>query len=71
MNDHQDPSSIGCLPSDEIRFEITGLDSAKLKMGDSKRGETAKPVAGFEGGNVVMRRREGWEDVQWEFGYDS
>ncbi|KAM7201090.1 Cytochrome P450 [Rhypophila sp. PSN 637] len=55
-----------------LGFDIAGLDRERLKMGESKRGETAKPIAGFEGGhNLVLRRRGGWEDVQLEFGYDS
>ncbi|EGO55209.1 hypothetical protein NEUTE1DRAFT_147788 [Neurospora tetrasperma FGSC 2508] len=50
-----------------IGFEIEGLDRSKLKMGDSKRGETAKPLPGLEGGEVVLKKREGWEGVEWEF----
>ncbi|KAM7204223.1 Cytochrome P450 [Naviculisporaceae sp. PSN 640] len=50
-----------------LGFEIEGLDKDRLKMGDSKRGETAKPLPGLEGGEVVIKRREGWEDVEWVF----
>ncbi|KAK3388670.1 cytochrome P450 [Sordaria brevicollis] len=50
-----------------IGFEIEGLNKSKLKMGDSKRGETAKPLPGLEGGQVVLKKREGWEGVKWEF----
>ncbi|KAJ4415811.1 hypothetical protein N0V85_002547 [Neurospora sp. IMI 360204] len=50
-----------------IGFEIEGLDKSKLKMGDSKRGETAKPLPGLEGGEVVLKRRKEWEGVKWEF----
>ncbi|KAK3347677.1 cytochrome P450 [Neurospora tetraspora] len=50
-----------------IGFEIEGLDRSKLKMGDSKRGETAKPLPGLEGGEVVLKRRKEWEGVKWEF----
>ncbi|EAA30254.1 cytochrome P450 [Neurospora crassa] len=50
-----------------IGFEIEGLDRSKLKMGDSKRGETAKPLPGLEGGEVVLKKRKGWEGVEWEF----
>ena len=48
-------------------FEIEGLRADRLRMRDSKMGEAAKPVEGFEGGPVVLRRRKGWEDVQWRF----
>jgi len=50
-----------------IGFDIVGLDANKLKMGDSKRGETAKPLPGLEGGPVRLTRREGWEGVTWKF----
>ncbi|KAK3485410.1 cytochrome P450 [Neurospora hispaniola] len=50
-----------------IGFEIEGLDRSKLKMGDSKRGETAKPLPGLEGGEVVLKKRKGWEGVEWKF----
>lgn len=50
-----------------IGFEIEGLDKSKLKMGDSKRGETAKPLPGLEGGQVVLKKKQGWEGVNWEF----
>ncbi|KAK3947916.1 cytochrome P450 [Pseudoneurospora amorphoporcata] len=50
-----------------IGFDIEGLDKNKLRMGDSKRGETAKPLPGLEGGQVVLKKRKGWEGVKWEF----
>ncbi|CCC12749.1 hypothetical protein SMACR_05707 [Sordaria macrospora] len=50
-----------------IGFEIEGLDKSELKMGDSKRGETAKPLPGLEGGQVVLKKRKGWEGLKWEF----
>ena len=48
-------------------FEIRGLRADRLRMRDSKMGEAAKPVEGFEGGPVVLKRRKGWEDVRWTF----
>ena len=52
-----------------LGFDLVGLDREKLVMGDSKRGETVKPVPGFEGGEVVIKRRKGWEGVVWAFEY--
>ena len=52
-----------------LGFDLHGLDKEKLVMGDSKRGETVKPLPGFEGGEVVIKRREGWEEVVWGFDY--
>ncbi|KAK3313226.1 hypothetical protein B0H66DRAFT_608274 [Apodospora peruviana] len=50
-----------------LGFEIVGLDADKLRMGDSKRGETAKALPGLAGGPVVIRRRQGSEEVTWKF----
>lgn len=50
-----------------LGFEVIGLDEKKVRMRDSKMGEAAKPVPGFEGGPVVIRRRKGWEAVEWSF----
>ncbi|KAK0630505.1 cytochrome P450 [Bombardia bombarda] len=50
-----------------LGFEIDGLQRERLRMGDSKRGETAKPLPGMEGGPVALRKRRGWEGVKWEF----
>ncbi|KAK4184019.1 hypothetical protein QBC35DRAFT_392631, partial [Podospora australis] len=51
-----------------VGFEIEGLDGNKVKVGSANMGEAvAKPPADGEGGSVVVRRREGWEDVEWKF----
>lgn len=48
-------------------FEVDGLDKDNLLMEDSKMGQAAKPVPGFEGGPAVIRRRKGWEHFEWKF----
>ncbi|KAH8910373.1 cytochrome P450 [Coniochaeta sp. PMI_546] len=50
-----------------LGFELEGLDKDNLRMEDSKMGQAAKPVPGFEGGPCVIRRREGWEHIEWKF----
>lgn len=50
-----------------LGFELEGLDRDKLKMEDSKMGQAAKPVPGWDGGPCVIRRRKGWEHVEWKF----
>ncbi|KAB5530278.1 cytochrome P450 [Coniochaeta sp. 2T2.1] len=50
-----------------LGFEVEGLDKDNLRMEDSKMGQAAKPVAGHEGGPCVIRRRRGWEHVEWKF----
>jgi cytochrome P450 len=50
-----------------LGFEVVGLDRERMRMRDSKMGEAAKPVPGFEGGPVVIKRRSGWEDVEWDY----
>lgn len=50
-----------------LGFEVVGLDGARLRMRDSQMGEAAKPEPGFEGGPVTIRRRSGWEGVEYKF----
>lgn len=50
-----------------LGFELEGLNKDNLRMEDSKMGQAAKPVPGFEGGPCVIRRREGWEHIEWKF----
>lgn len=61
--------NVGIMAALILGFDLHGLDKEKLVMGDSKRGETVKPLPGFEGGEVVIKRREGWEEVVWGFDY--
>jgi cytochrome P450 len=50
-----------------LGFELEGLDGDRLKMENSKMGQAAKPLPGWHGGPCVIRRREGWEHVEWRF----
>lgn len=50
-----------------LGFELEGLDKDNLRMEDSKMGQAAKPLPGFEGGPCVIRRRKGWEHIEWKF----
>ena len=51
-----------------VGFEVQSLEEKNYKLGDSRMGEAvAKPPADTQGGEVVIKRREGWEEVQWMF----
>ena len=50
-----------------LGFEVNDLVKENLRMEDSKMGQAAKPVPGYEGGPVVIRRRTGWEHIEWKF----
>ncbi|KAK3319118.1 cytochrome P450 [Apodospora peruviana] len=60
--------NLGLMAALVVGFELHGLDAANVRLGDAKMGEAvAKPPAGAEGGEVVIKRRAGWEDVDWKF----
>jgi cytochrome P450 len=51
-----------------VGFELQNLDEANVRLGVSVMGEAvAKPPVDARGGSVVIKRREGWEDVDWKF----
>jgi cytochrome P450 len=50
-----------------LGFDVEGLDPEKTRMQWSKMGQAAKPLPGYEGGPVTVRRRKGWEHVVWKF----
>jgi cytochrome P450 len=50
-----------------LGFDLEGLDRDLLKMENSKMGQAAKPEPGWHGGPCVIRRRKGWEHVEWKF----
>ncbi|KXJ87528.1 hypothetical protein Micbo1qcDRAFT_167525 [Microdochium bolleyi] len=49
-------------------FDVVGLDAEKYQMGNAKFGEAVcKPPASKQGGSMTLKRRAGWEDVEWGF----
>lgn len=51
-----------------VGFELQNLDEANVRLGIAVMGEAvAKPPMDARGGSVVIKRREGWEDVDWKF----
>jgi cytochrome P450 len=51
-----------------VGFQLDGLDKANVKMKSPSMGEAVvKPPLDAEGGSVVIKRKQGWEDVDWNF----
>lgn len=49
-------------------FEIEGLCPENVKTGRMMMASgISKPSQDGDGGKVTLKRREGWEDVQWSF----
>lgn len=60
--------NLGFMAALVVGFHLEGLDAANIRMGSASMGEAvAKPPADAEGGAVVIKRRDGWEDVDWAF----
>jgi len=60
--------NLGFMASLVVGFELLGLDKKNVKLGATRMGEAvAKPPVGGDGGEVVIKRKEGWEDVTWKF----
>jgi cytochrome P450 len=60
--------NLGFVAALAVGFELQGLDGANVRLGVSTVGEAvAKPPADAQGGSVVIKPREGWEDVDWKF----
>ena len=60
--------NLGFMTALVLGFEIVGLKDENVKMANAKLGEAiAKPAIGREGGSVVLRRRKGWEEIEWKY----
>ena len=60
--------NLGLMAALVVGFELRGLEKANVRLGQARMGEAvAKPPVGAEGGEVVIKRREGWENVDWKF----
>lgn len=60
--------NLGLMAALVVGFELEGLHGANVRLGRTKMGEAiAKPPMDAEGGEVVIKRRRGWEDVEWKF----
>lgn len=60
--------NLGFLAAMVLGFEIRGLEERNSKMAVSQFGDSVvKPLKVQEGGPITIKRRNGWEDVEWEF----
>lgn len=60
--------NLGLMVAMVVGFVAEGIDAKKFKLGESSFGEAvAKPPLDAQGGEVVIKRKEGWEDVEWKF----
>ncbi|KAK1833408.1 cytochrome P450 [Podospora conica] len=60
--------NLGFMAALVVGFEVLGLKEGNVKLGTANVGEAvAKPPAGAEGGEVSIKRKKGWEDVEWRF----
>ncbi|KAF2745642.1 cytochrome P450 [Sporormia fimetaria CBS 119925] len=59
---------LGFMTALLLGYEIEGLKKENVRPDIIRLGEAiSKPALGGQGGHVVLRRRKGWEDVQWKF----
>ncbi|KAL9564974.1 hypothetical protein ACKAV7_010888 [Fusarium commune] len=59
---------LGFMSALVLGFEVVGLKSSNVRMETGPIGEgVVKPPADGQGGAVTIRRRKGWEDVNWLF----
>ncbi|WZH50219.1 cytochrome P450 [Fusarium acuminatum] len=59
---------LGFMSALALGFEVVGLKSSNVRMETGAIGEgVVKPPADGQGGAITIRRREGWEDVNWLF----
>jgi cytochrome P450 len=59
---------LGFMGSLVVGFEVVGLKSSNVQMHTGAIGEAVvKPPADGQGGPVTIRRRKGWEDINWHF----
>jgi cytochrome P450 len=59
---------LGLMTALILGYEIVGLKEENVEMANAKVGEAiAKPTAAGQGGKVQLRRRTGWEEVEWKF----
>jgi cytochrome P450 len=60
--------NLGFITALVLGFEVIGLKEENVRMANAKLGEAiAKPEAYGEGGTVIIRRRRGWEEVEWSY----
>ncbi|KAK3367579.1 cytochrome P450 [Podospora didyma] len=61
---------LGLVVALVLGFHVDGLREENVRMRWARIWEAiAKPEPGADGGRVVIRRREGWEDLEWDFVY--
>uniref|UniRef100_A0A0B7KRF5 Prostacyclin synthase n=1 Tax=Bionectria ochroleuca TaxID=29856 RepID=A0A0B7KRF5_BIOOC len=59
---------LGFMSALVLGFEVVGLNSSNVRMETGAIGEgVVKPPADGQGGAITIRRRKGWEDVNWLF----
>ncbi|CAI6028722.1 unnamed protein product [Clonostachys chloroleuca] len=59
---------LGFMSALVLGFEVVGLNSSNVRMETGAIGDgVVKPPADGQGGAITIRRRKGWEDVNWLF----
>lgn len=59
---------LGLVGALVLGYEVVGLRAENIKMGPRVLASAIpKPMEDGDGGPVTLRRRKGWEDVQWSF----
>ncbi|KAK0648019.1 cytochrome P450 [Cercophora newfieldiana] len=60
--------NLGLMVALVVGFELEGFDKRNFRFNETRFGEAvAKPPVDAQGGEVTIRRRVGWEDVEWRF----
>lgn len=60
--------TLGLISVMVLGYEVEGLRTDQVKMGPRVLASAMpKPTADGDGGAVTIRRRRGWEDLQWSF----
>ncbi len=59
---------LGLIGALVLGYEIEGLQAEKIKMGPRVMAAAIpQPTKNGDGGPVTIRRKKGWEDVEWSF----
>lgn len=59
---------MGLIGALVLGYEIEGLQAEKIKMGPRVMAAAIpQPTKNGDGGPVTIRRKKGWEDVEWSF----
>lgn len=60
--------ALGLVSALVVGYEVEGLRAGEVRMGPRELASAMpKPAADGDGGAVTIRRRRGWDEVQWSF----